>query len=131
MKAPKYFLSVFGDPKPPYKDTIESGIYHPNSKFAPFPTDPGDFLLIYCTAGYIEHSMCVPGIGVVLHTNETEVHYRYLPLTKAISKNELDINLDPLDKKNFSNIRFSTFWLFEISKDSFSRSIGDRSVLWP
>jgi len=131
MNAPKYYLSVFGDPKPPDKDTIESGIYHPNSRFAPFPTEPGDFLFLYCTAGYSEHSMKVPGIGVVLETTNEEIHYRYLPLTKTISRDELDRKLDPTDKKKLSNIRFSSHWLFEISRQSFLKAVGDRGVLWP
>jgi len=131
MNAPKYYLSVFGDPKPPDKDTIESGIYHPNSKFAPFPPEPGDFLLLYCTAGYSEHPMKVPGIGVVLETTNTEIHYRYLPLTKTISRDELDRKLDPIDKKKLSNIRFSSHWLFKISRQSFLKAVGDRGVLWP
>ena len=131
MNAPKYYLSVFGDPKPPDKDTIESGIYHPNSKFAPFPPEPGDFLLLYCTAGYSEHPMEVPGIGVVLETTNTEIHYRYLPLTRAISRHELDRKLDPMDKKKLSNIRFSSHWLFGISRQSFLKAVGDRGVLWP
>lgn len=131
MNAPKYFLSVFGDPKPPDKDTVESGIYHPNPKFVPFPTDPGDFLILYCTSGYLEYSMCAPGIGVVLDTTETEIYYRYLPFTKPISKDELDINFELVDKKKLSNIRFSTYWLFEISRHSFLATIGDRRVLLP
>ena len=131
MKAPKYYFSIFGDPKPPDKDTIESGTYHPNSKFAPFPTEPGNFLLLYCTAGYLGHSMEVPGIGVILKTTNTEIHYRYLPLTKTISKDELDRKLDPTDKKKLSNIRFSSHWLFEISRQSFLKAVGDRGVLWP
>jgi hypothetical protein len=131
MNAPKYYLFVFGDPKPPDKDTIESGIYHPDSKFAPFPPEPGDFLLLYCTAGYSEHPMKVPGIGVVLETTNTEIHYRYLPLTKTISRDELDRKLDPIDKKKLSNIRFSSHWLFKISRQSFLKAVGDRGVLWP
>jgi len=131
MNTPKYYLSVFGDPNPPDKDTIESGIYHPSSQFAPFPTEPGDFLLLYCTAGYSEHPMKVPGIGVVLEATKTEIHYRYLPLTTTISRDELDRKFDPTDKKKLSNIRFSSHWLFEISRQSFSNAVADRQVLWP
>lgn len=131
MNAAKYYLCVFGDPKPPDKDTIESGIYHPNLKFAPFSTEPGDLLLLYCTAGYSGHPMEVPGIGVVLETSNAEIHYRYLPLAETISKDELDRKLDPLDKKKLSNIRFSSHWLFEISRQSFLKAVGDRGVLWP
>jgi hypothetical protein len=131
MNAPKYYLAVFGDPKPPDKDTIESGVYHPDPKFAPFPTEPGDFLLTYCTAGYAEHAMSIPGIGVVLETANSEVRYRYLPLTRMISRCELENKLDSTDKEKFSNRRFSSYWLFEISRQSFLNAVADRGVLWP
>lgn len=131
MNAPKYYVTVFGDPKPPHKDTIESGIYHPDLKFAPFPTEPGDFLLLYCTMGYSEHPMKVPGIGVVLKITNSEIHYRYLPLTGTISKGELDDKLDPTDKRKLANIRFSSHWLFEISRQSFLDVVADRGVIWP
>jgi hypothetical protein len=131
MNAPKYYLSVFGNPKPPDKDIIESGIYHPNVKFSPFPTEPGDFLLLYCTAGYSEHAMHVPAIGVVLETKNTEIHYRYLPLSKTISKYELDNKFDQTDKMKLSHIRFSSHWLFEISRQSFLNAVADRGILWP
>ncbi len=48
MNAPKHHIAAFGDPKPPEKDAIESGIYHPDMRFAPFRTEPGDLLLLYC-----------------------------------------------------------------------------------
>jgi hypothetical protein len=131
MKAPKYYLSVFGNPEPPNKDTIESGLYHPDLRFGPFPTEPGDFLLLYCTAGYSEHAMEVPGIGVVLETKETYIYYRYLPFTMAISKSELDSKFNQRDKIKFSNIRFSSHWLFEISRESFLNVVADRKILWP
>jgi hypothetical protein len=130
MDVPKYFLSVFGKPKPPNKDTVESGIYHPDSKFVPFPAKLGDILLIYCTIGYKEYSMSVPGVGIVLQINNREIHYRFLPLTKPISKDELDDYLDLTDKKKFSNIRFSSYWFFEISRDSFLRSVKDHNIFW-
>ncbi len=74
----KYFLSVLGDPKPPDKDNAESGVYHPDPKYSPFPTHPGDILLLYCTSSYVEHAMRVPGIGIVLETRNTEIHYRFV-----------------------------------------------------
>ena len=131
MSVPKYYLSVLGDPKPPDKDTVESGVYHPDPNYAPFPTKPGDFLLLYCTRNYIEHAMSVPGIGVVLETKSTEIHYRYLPLSRSISKYDLDNNFDSEGKKKFSNIRFSSHWLFEITRQSLVGALGDRAVVWP
>lgn len=131
MNAPKYYLAVFGDPRPPDKDTIQSGVYHPHPKFAPFPTEPGDFLLLYCTAGYTEYARRVPGLGVVLETTDSEIRYRYLPLTKIILKDDLENKLDSTAKKKFSNIRFSSHWLFEISRQGFLNAVADRGILWP
>ncbi len=131
MNAPKYYIAVFGDPKPPEKDAIESGLYHPDTKFAPFRTQPGDFLLLYCTGNYAEHALSVPGIGVVLEAVNSEIRYRYLPLAEAASKYDLDNKLDPKDKEKFSNIRFSSHWLFEISRPSFLNIVANRGVLWP
>jgi len=113
------------------KDLTLSGVYHPDPKFAPFPTEPGDFLLLYCTTGYAEYSMSIPGVGVVLVTTNSEIHYRYLSLTKMISKYELESKLDSTDKDKFSNIRFSSHWLFEISRRSFLNAVADRGVFWP
>lgn len=131
MKNPKYYFMVFGNPKPPGKDTIESGIYHPDVRFAPFPTEPGDIALLYCTTSYSEHEMRVPGIGIVVGTETSKIHYRYLPLTETISKHELDMKLESKDKMKLANIRFSSHWLFEISRQSFLNALGDRRILWP
>jgi len=129
MHEPKYHIAVFGEPNPPEKDTIESGIYH--LKSIPFGTDPGDLLLLYCTDNYPGHRMSVPGIGVVLKTEDSKVVYRYLPFNVAVSKYELDEKLEPTDKKKLSNIRFSTHWLFKISRQSFTNIVANREVLWP
>jgi len=74
--------------------------------------------------------MRVPGIGVVLETRNSEIRYRYLPLAEIASKNDLDNKLNSPDKQIFSNIRFSTHWLFEISRQSFLNIVADREVLW-
>jgi hypothetical protein len=131
MKTPKYHIAVFGDPNPPDKDEVESGIYHPDMKFSPFRIDPGDFLLLYCTGNYAEHSKRVPGIGVVLEAAGAEIRYRYLPLREAASKDILNAKLQPVDKEKLSNIRFSSHWLFEISRQSFWGIMADHSVIWP
>ena len=130
-KIPKYFLSVLGDPKPPDKDEVGSGIYHPDSKYYPFQPEPGDVLILYCTSSYKEYFMRVPGIGIVLAKNDTEINYRYLPLSRPIYKTEIDVKFEGDDKKKFDNRRFSSHWLFEISKNSFLNALSDRIIVWP
>ena len=122
---------MFGDPKPPEKDTVESGIYHPDPKTAPFPTRPGDLLLLYCTDGYHEHSMQIPGIGVVLYTTNEIIGYRYLPLSKPIPKDRIGKHFLQADLEKFKNRRFSTFWLFEIAHASFVATVGISDIAWP
>lgn len=76
MSSPHYFFAMFGEPISPDKDIVESGVYHPDLKSAPFPTQPGDILLLYCIENYTAHPMQVPGLGIVLHTDNTIICYR-------------------------------------------------------
>jgi hypothetical protein len=73
LTHPRYFVAVFGDPQPPHKDVVESGVYYPNAKYAPFPVEPGDVMLPYCTGSYAQHQIEVPGLGVVLSTDNQSV----------------------------------------------------------
>ena len=77
MPSPRYFFAMFGDPHPPEHDTVESGIYHPDAAFAPFPVVVGDVLLLYCTGGYAEFAMTVPGIGIAIHVDNEVIKYNY------------------------------------------------------
>jgi len=131
VSSPKYFFAMFGDPRPPEKDTIESGIYHPDPKHAPFPTRPGDVLLLYCTGSYRQYPMQAPGLGIVLHTDNEIVRYRYLTLSQPISKDRIEHEFQPSDADKFKNRRFTGFWLFEISRESFVRAFGNRAIVWP
>ncbi len=131
MASPRYFFAMFGDPKPPEKDEVESGIYHPDSRFAPFPTRAGDVLLLYCTENYGAHSMEVPGVGVVLRVDRQVVEYRYLPFAAPVPKSKLDTCFSSADLDKFSNRRFSNFWLFEISRASFAATLESTTIAWP
>jgi hypothetical protein len=131
MNPPKYFLAVFGEPSPPEKDVVESGYYHPDSTFSPFPTQKGDLMLLYCTGSYGEYWMEVPGIGIIIDVNNIMIEYRFLPLSKTISKSIIDKKFEPNDAEKFKNIRFSSHWLFEISKESFRRVMDNRNIKWP
>ncbi|MBI4463417.1 MAG: hypothetical protein HY647_01825 [Acidobacteria bacterium] len=130
MTQPKYFLAVLGNPEPPGKDTIESGLYHPDQKYAPFPVHPGDVLLLYCTGSYTEHFMQSPGFGVVLRTDDKSIHYGYFPFSRPVSKDRIEHTFQPNDNDKFKNIRFSSFWLFEISRESFAKAVGEQPIRW-
>lgn len=126
---PKYFVAVFGEPEPG-KDTVESGVYTPDPKYAPFPVNPGDLMLLYCTASYSAYSLQVPGVGVVLSADREHVKYRWLPFAQPIQKADLDRNLEADDAANMRNIRFASKWLFEISQQSFAKTLGTRAITW-
>jgi hypothetical protein len=79
MKSPKYFVAVFGDPQQPGKSLVESCQYDPDPKYAPFPTEPGDVMLLYCTGSYPQRYMEVAGVGVVLSADMEWIRYRWLP----------------------------------------------------
>ncbi len=130
MNSPKFLVAVFGDPQQPQKSLVESGEYDPDPKYAPFPAGPGDLILLYCTNSYQGRSMQIPGIGVVLTTDSQWVRYRYLPFTAPIQKSRIDAAFDPGDLEKFKNIRFSSHWLFEISRMSFSGTVASQQLDW-
>jgi len=53
--------------------------------------------------------MQVPGLGVVLHVDNETVRYRYLPLSKPVSKERIEQEFLPGDLAKFRNRRFYTF----------------------
>ena len=130
MPHPRYFVAVFGDPKPPHKDVVESGVYHPNSEDAPFPVEPGDVMVLYCTGSYAQHSMKVPGLGIALHVDSQCIKYRWLPFEKPIPKAAIDKEFESEDAKTFGLIRFDHFWLFKISQRSFSQAVAAGTINW-
>jgi hypothetical protein len=87
-------------------------------------------MLLYCTASDGGYFMQVPGIGVVLCKDRENIQYRWLPFSKAIPKASLDNYFKPDDVKKLGNIRFSSYWLFEVSKLSFSNAVDTRSIAW-
>jgi hypothetical protein len=125
MSSPRYFFAVFGDPKPPSKDTVESGIYHPDPKYAPFPARLGDLLLLYCTNGYAKYPKSSPGFGVVRRLDDLIIEYDYNAFRKPIPIKDIRNAFILDDKAKRINIRFSSHWLFELNKQSFS-TVKDR-----
>ncbi len=130
MNPPQYYFALFGEPHPPEHDSFESGTYHPDPRCAPFPTNMGDILLLYCSGNYPGHVREAPGLGIVLQRDEQVVQYRYLPLAEAIPMHEIQQAFEPDDIAKFNNRRFFNFWLFEISKTSFARAVGKKQILW-
>jgi hypothetical protein len=130
MSSPRYFFAVFGDPMPPSKDTVESGIYHPHPKYAPFAPRPGDFLLLYCTNGYAKYSKSSPGFGIVRRLDDLIIEYDYNAFKVPIPLGDIRNAFSMDEKAKLKNIRFNNHWLFELRKESFSaiRYLGERRV---
>ena len=131
MKNPTYYVAIFGDPDPPEKDTVESGIYHLGIRGTDLPGEQGDIILLYCTGTYFEHYKCTPGIGVILSKDKEAIYYRYLPLSRPIARYNIEDAFNDEDRQKLSNIRFKSHWLFEITRDSFCNTIKNVSVNWP
>jgi hypothetical protein len=75
--------------------------------------------------------MQIAGLGVVLSTDSNWVRYRWLPFKDAIPKSRIDAGFEPTDLQKFSNIRFSSHWLFAISLKSFSDTVANQEIDWP
>lgn len=131
MKEPKYYVAVFGDPKPPERDVVESGKYHLGGRGTGIAGERGDILLLYCTDSYAKHPLSVPGIGIVLTRFSDYLFYRYLPLSVPVGKDRIDAFFTEEDKRNFSNVRSDGFRMFEISRQSFRDALEGVSVAWP
>jgi len=134
IPAPAYYTAIFGDPDGlSKKDRVEDGRYLPGS--CPWPLDikEGDILLLYCTGSYLAHSMEVPGIGIVLQVDQpgNAIYYRYLQLETPISIEAVRSNLDIQDLEKFELRRFSNFWIFDITRQSFKSVIREATFVWP
>lgn len=130
MNSPTCFVCVFGDPQPPGKDLVESGVHHPKSGYA-LHVNPGDILLLYCTGSYPKHPWSVPGIGIVLNADQQSIKYRWLPMRHPIPKSRMDAAFEPDDKGKFNNIRFDNYWLFQISLKSLAGTVANQEIDWP
>jgi len=129
MHKAKYFVAVFGDPRV-NKEPVESGIYTPDPHYAPLAVKLGDVMLLYCTVSYAAYPMQIPGTGIALRVNRETIEYRWIPYVDAIPTHVIDVNFEPGDLKQMRDIRFTAGWLFEISKQSFSKTVGDRLTAW-
>lgn len=131
MKNPSCYLAVFGKPEPPDKDTADSGRFALGIRGPDTPGERGDLLLLYCTASCAENFMSAPGIGIVLTKTKDSIFYRYLPFATPISKDHLDKTFTDEDRKTLTNMRFNTYWLFDISHESFSNATRGLLIDWP
>lgn len=131
MKKPAYYVAAFGKPEPPDKDSVDSGRFHLGIRGSDTPGDRGDILLLYCTGRNADGSMSAPGIGVVLTKTRDSIFYRYLPFSSPISKDQMGKSFTEEDREKLSGLKADTYWLFDISHESFSNATRGVFINWP
>ncbi|MCZ6890887.1 MAG: hypothetical protein O7F09_00020 [Chloroflexi bacterium] len=122
---PRYYLAVFGDPTLPDHVTVEEGHFGVDSGWPPALTE-GDRVLLYCTGSYLLYPKSVPGVGVVeeVDCDNRRFFFDYKGLDKRVPLDELRLAFQPDDRVKLANIRFDSFWLFEIAAKSYRNVMG-------
>jgi hypothetical protein len=131
MKNPAYFVAVFGKPDPPDKDTADTGRYPLGIRGTDTPGERGDILLLCCADSHVGNSSIVSGIGVVLTKNREAIYYRYLPFSSPLSRDQVERVFTGQDREKLNQTRINTYWLFEISKESFRNAARGVVIDWP
>ena len=122
---PRYYLAVFGDPTLPHHVTVEEGHFGVDSGW-PLELAEGDQVLLYCTGSYRLYPKSVPGVGVVEEVDRAnhQFFFDYQRLSKRVPLDDLQLAFHPADRVKLANIRFDSFWLFEIAAKSY-RNVMD------
>lgn len=131
MKKPTYYVAVFGKPEPPDKDTVDSGRFYLGLRGVDTPGERGDVLLLYSAAGNEENMMIAAGAGIVLTKTKDSIYFRYLPFSSPVSKDRIDNAFTEEDRKKLTSISYNTYWLFDISRESFSNATKGVLINWP
>jgi hypothetical protein len=118
---------VFGDPEQ-NGDTIESERYEAGEAYPSFTVEPGDLLLLYCTEGYATYARQFPGIGVTVRTKDSLIEYRRIAFSKPIGRASIDDTFDVDDRKKMTELRFNIRRAFQISGDSFARTVARQTI---
>ena len=121
----RYYLAVFGDPTLPDHVTVEEGHFGVSSGW-PVELAKSDRVLLYCTESYRLYSKSVPGVGVVEgvdHENH-RFFFEYRRLDKRVPLEEVRLALHPDDRVKLANIRFDSFWLFQITPRSYRNVVA-------
>lgn len=126
MNAPRYFVVVFGDPEiGTDRNRVESGVYEAGLGYPAFTVKPGDMLLLYCTYYYAEYRQRIPGKGRVRSATGVKIDYDWMPLPQPITRQTIRASFTPDDWKKMCRLGIKSRRCFEISKDSFSKVIGN------
>lgn len=131
MKEPRHFLAVFGKPEQPDKDTVDSGRFYLGQRGADTPGERGDLMLLYCSATDEEYSTSAPGIGIILTKTKEFIFYRYLPFSLQITIDHIEKTFTGDDSSKLKSVKSNTYWLFDISDESFRKATSGVLINWP
>lgn len=117
----RYWLGVFGDPDEVGHVAVEGGMFG-HHRGLPESMAAGDVFLCYCTGTYRRYARSVPGLGVIStvdHANG-DFAYDYRAFVQSLPASLLRFRFTEADRWKLGNIRWDTFWLFEVSAASFA-----------
>jgi hypothetical protein len=88
-------------------------------------------MLLYCIATDEEYFISAPGIGIILTKTKEFIFYRYLPFSLPIIKGHIEKTFTDEDANKLKNLRSNTYWLFDISSESFRKATSGVLINWP
>ncbi len=83
-------------------------------------------MLLYCTEQYQRYSKQMPGIGKVISANTTNIRYRWIEFPQPIPRETIRNTFEIADWKKMTELRFNSRRVFEISEQSFSKTVGNQ-----
>ncbi len=131
MKDPKHFLAAFGKPEQPDKDTADSGRFYLGQRGTDTPGERGDLMLLYCAASNDAYLVSAPGIGIILTKTKEFIFFRYLPFPSPITKDHIEKTFTVDDSNKIKSAKSNTYWLFDISDESFRKATSGVLINWP
>lgn len=117
----RYWLGVFGDPDVDGHVAVEGGTFG-HHRGLPEQMAVGDVFLCYCTGTYRRYARSVSGLGVIraVERERGGFTYDYRPFAEPLPSSLLRFRFTEADRWKLGNIRWDTFWLFEVSAASFA-----------
>jgi hypothetical protein len=127
----QYFLTVFGEPKPPDFNFVQSGVYPAAKGCQPFDVARHDILLLYCTDSFGDpFRKKSPGIGVVLEADRKIIYYSPMIFEQPIPLEKIKEHFEREDAEKMRSLDLPQNWIFEINRQSFMRTVADQKIAW-
>ena len=75
--------------------------------------------------------MNAPGVGIVLTKTRDFIYYAYLPFLSPLSWGRIDKAFTDVDRNKLNALKSNTYWLLDISRESFVEATRDAPIRWP